>query len=480
MLHLLHPPGAEAERRYVWDVLLRDFLGLEYGSDVAPRRDVRMTLQGDSSGRELLLADILFRTPEPAWLTPSSLPRPPLEWVDLAELPVSTLRVPCRLPVLYGDRLPGGSFCEVSEQRISLGLDLFGSAFFLLTRYEEVVKADRDAIGRFPASAALAYQQGFLGRPIVNEYLELLWGALRHLWPGLQRRQRRFQISVSHDVDFPLCVAGYPCRQVLRQAGGDLVKRKSPALAIRRLHSLARVRRGDPDADLCNTFDRIMTLSEERGLRSAFYFIPDNRQRTGSQPLAVRHTPGRDGSYSLDDPWIRRLLRRIHARGHEVGLHPSFDSFRDAATIRREAQLLRQAAEAEGNCHESWGGRQHWLRWEAPTTWQAWEDAGLDYDSSLSFAEHAGFRCGVCYEYPVFNLKTRRGLRLRERPLIVMDVSLLDGPCMNLRPEQAWKELARLREQCLRFDGIFTLLWHNCRLIHPQEAELYRRAIELC
>ena len=35
----------------------------------------------------------------------------------------------------------------------------------MLTRYEEIVKLDRDTFDRFPAWASLAYQEGFLDVP---------------------------------------------------------------------------------------------------------------------------------------------------------------------------------------------------------------------------------------------------------------------------------------------------------------------------
>ena len=45
---------------------------------------------------------------------------------------------------------------------------MFGSAFFMLTRYEELVVADRDQYGRFPAAASVAGREGFLGVPVVD------------------------------------------------------------------------------------------------------------------------------------------------------------------------------------------------------------------------------------------------------------------------------------------------------------------------
>lgn len=336
----------------------------------------------------------------------------------------------------------------------------------MLTRYEEVVKSERDLHERFPAKASLAYQEGFLDRPIVNEYVELLWWALKKLWPSLRRRDRQFQMVLSHDVDWPLGMLNRTPTQVLKNTVGDMVVRRSPALAMRRFQSYIQIRRGNIDQDINNTFDFIMDLSEKHNLRSSFYFI------------AERSAGVIDGNYSLEHPWIKALMRRMHDRGHILGLHPSYHTFRSRKRIKQEFDKLLQSAEGVGIQQQTWGGRQHYLRWEAPTTWQVWEDSGLSYDSSLGFADHAGFRCGTCYPYRVFNLQNRQALRLLERPLIIMECSLLSSAYMGLSHEKAWEEMRKLRDRCRLFSGEFTLLWHNSHLIVPQDGELYRRFVE--
>ena len=165
------------------------------------------------------------------------------------------------------------------------------------------------------------------------------------------------------------------------------------------------------------------------------------------------------------------LLRSLHERGHEIGLHPSYRTFRDGEQTLREFQALRRACEEEDIDQPAFGGRQHYLRWENPITWQNWEDAGLAYDSTLSFADRAGFRCGVCFEYPVFNLRTRRSLKLRESPLIAMDASLLEYHRLSL--EQATAQLLELKRRCRLFEGEFTLLWHNDRLLSRRARKAY-------
>ena len=466
MLCIRHPPGYRAERAYIYDVLIGEFLGLPYRLEAYAGADVQITLTGDPHGHVLSIADCLFQTPREHWLTPASLPRRPLRRWDGSGPLRDVGEQSQQLPIVYG-RDDGELTFEAGAQTgiaAAWKLDLFGSAFWMLTRYEEAVSCERDGHARFPAGASLAFREHFLARPIVNEYLEMLWRILERLWPGLQRKQRGHRVLLSHDVDLPLCTAGKPPLQVLKSGLGDIVQRHDPALACRRLQAYFQARRGCFDNDPCNTFDFVMDLSERYGRQSAFYFI------AGHSAGAI------DGSYSLDDPWIGRLIRHIDQRGHEVGLHPSYNTYRDAVQTRRELQRLVQAVAATGVDRQVWGGRQHYLRWENPGTWQNWEDAGLAYDSSLSFADHVGFRCGTCYEYPVFNLTTRQRLGLRERPLIVMDVALVQY--MRRTWEAAVSELLHLNSVCKQFRGDFTLLWHNNHLISRAQRYWYSVACE--
>jgi hypothetical protein len=288
---------------------------------------------------------------------------------------------------------------------------------------------------------------------------------LKRLWPGLQRKKSEYRVSLSHDVDQPLGVVGKPWLRVIKAAGGDLVKRWDFELFAWRIIARAR---GHPELDPYNTFKFIMDVSERNGWKSTFFF------KTGCS------NPKFDEYYSLKDPWTRGLMRTIHERGHEIGLHPSYESYKDFRMLRAEYETLRRTADELGIFQEQWGSRQHYLRWENPTTWQILNAVGLDYDATLGFADHVGFRCGTCKEFPVFDLKKRQPMRLRERPLIVMDNTLLDSKYMGLSPGQTLNWIERLVSACRLYSGNLTLLWHNSSLLRGWQRRLYTELLEVC
>jgi len=71
-----------------------------------------------------------------------------------------------------------------------------------------------------------------------------------------------------------------------------------------------------------------MEQSEKHNLMSAFYFICGRTDRN------------KDADYQPEYPAIRDLMRFIHVRRHEIGLHPSYNSFQSPETIQNEADRL--------------------------------------------------------------------------------------------------------------------------------------------
>lgn len=453
------PPHHAADTHWIVTILLAESLGFDLAWCESDRRIYHLEL----NGRYLELPDDFFDSDLNAWLFPSTLPKLPLIQWDVASSDLAVKLVSDTIPVLFGK--PGFHLDEFGNGH--LNLDIFGSAFFMLSRYEETVLRDRDNHDRFPATASIAYKAGFLDRPIVDEYVEILWAAMKRIWPSLERKRRQPRTLVSCDVDHPYVCGGGTLKRTILRMGGDFLIRRSPHLAFQTLGSSWRVRRGDYSRDpYLNAIDWIMEVNERAGNRVAFYFIADHSH------------PTLDGCYHLDEPVIRDLIRRIHARGHEIGLHASYNTYRDASQTGREADNLRQVLETEGVQQDKIGGRQHYLRWETLTTARNWETAGLVYDSTLTYADRPGFRCGTSREYPMYDVVERCPLRLRQRPLVVMECSVIADRYLGLGySDAALETMLTLKRRCHQFGGDFTLLWHNSHFNHPKDREFYQALI---
>jgi hypothetical protein len=434
--------GWFAEKQYAARCTFRDLIGVE--AEVMPGMAAEWIVR--CGERHFSLPNLFFPEHTPNdYLTAKTLPSLPLESIALQQLgmPAATI-AGGSLPALWG-RAPLLSANDV---------DLLGGIFFLLTRYEELVIKTRDAHDRFPAAASLAVRAGYLHRPLADEYAEVLWQLLLGLAPGLTRGARAFRFSPTHDVDVPTDLIRHSLPAVGRRLAADILKRRSLATAR---ETLTRSRDWRRDPVFC--FDWMMNVSERHGFHSSFNFLAGATDR-------------RDPGYDVTHPQLRRLMHDITARGHRIGLHGSYGSFADAAIIVRERKRLEAAAGVKVTT-----GRQHYLHFRAPDTWAAWNHAGMLEDSSVGFADHAGFRCGSSHSFNVFDLESARELALREHPLIAMEVSLLDPEYQGLSPEDAYGEAASLIDAARQFSGEFVFLWHNDNLVSDMHRDLYVRLL---
>lgn len=355
---------------------------------------------------------------------------------------------------------------ELHEQGATIHYDILGLTYWMLTRQEEIGRTDLDNHQRFPATSSHAFKHGYLERPIVDEWLNILAQVMQRVWPVIELKQHQFSMKVSHDVDGPARYAFQNWKGLVRTMGGDVLVRKDISSALKApwiwLNSKQAIHPKDP----ANTFDWLMKQSEANGLTSAFYFI------------CGRTDASKDAKYNPEMPQIRKLMREIHQRGHEIGLHPSYNTYNRPEEIAKEAARLRNVCAEEGIQQNEWGGRMHFLRWDQAITQKAWADAGMTYDSTLSYADRPGFRCGTCFEYPAFDAATDKPLTLRIRPLVAMDCTVIAERYLGLgSTEAAYEKFNELKNNCRKVGGVFTLLWHNSFFSSQNDFDIYRRLV---
>ncbi|MFC7668474.1 hypothetical protein ACFQT0_14660 [Hymenobacter humi] len=151
-------------------------------------------------------------------------------------------------------------------------------------------------------------------------------------------------------------------------------------------------------------------------------------------------------------PKLQQRLAALRAQGHEVGLHGSIGTATDAQRLAQERHILAQATQ---------GLRFHYLRWE-PRNTPAWiEKAGFQYDATLGFAEHFGFRNSYCHPFYPFNFGTGTAHDFLEIPLNVMDATLHHPNYLQLGAHEILPALTPLFAEIEKFGGVASVLWHN-------------------
>lgn len=461
MLKIKIPNFCVSEIEYTCSVVFTEWLGIDYQITIAEQNTIFIC----SGNNTLRLNADFFINASSDWLGNASMPVLPLKWYNLNELENSLSNeihiCEAELPVLYG--VPE---ITIAENSIDCGIDLFGGIFFMLSRYEEIVVKERDEHDRFSAKSSIAYKENFLFRPIANEYLELLFALLNHLFPQLQRKERQFKVCPTHDVDVPFTYLNMSFLTVMRRMFGDVLRRKSVKKAFQTYTNWHHVAKNELQYDPAYTFDFIMTESEKRNLKSAFYFLPSSSPEVVLKyPITLKH--------------MQNLLIQIHSRNHEIGIHGFYGTYLNSSAFKDDVLLLQNTLERLNGVQKVKGGRQHYLQWQNPETFIVWENADMEYDSTLGFADFAGFRCGTCYEYSVYDCVNRKKLNLKERPLIAMECSVIDSSYMNLGlTDAALRVFKNLKEECRYYKGNYVILFHNDSLIRAEQRDFYIKVLD--
>ncbi len=456
MLVLRTSAICQDEKNYVFKIIFGEFLNLDYEISFDDQIDNTII---SLATKKLIVSDVFFqqfKTKE--WLSEESVPKLPLQKSNLLTQ-ISSDDANTVIPILFGE-----DKIEVSDDQINIGIDIFGACFFMLSRYEELIIKDKDEHGRFPVSSSVAFKEKFLEIPIVDIYVEILCHYLKKINPSIRFKKIKSATILSCDVDF-FYDRGVQFPNIIKRIGKNILLDKSPTQAISSFNVFWQTHMlGNRDKDPFNTFEYMMDICEERGLKMAFYFIPLNNK----QPI--------DGDYDIDSKQTLQLMKKIINRGHEVGYHGSYDSYKNSSKSIEEVDLLKRVYQkAGGNPEDIKGGRQHYLRWETGVTELNWEEAGLRYDSTLGYAEHIGFRCGTSREYSFYSLLERRMLHMKIRPLLVMEVTLFEKKYMALDDLAYKKEVDKVKYWAKRY-GNYTLLWHNSSLSYDK----MRQALTHC
>jgi len=352
------------------------------------------------------------------------------------------------IPVLYP--LPGKSdaFYVIEESGLCFHHDLLKSIFHLLSGYEEVKNGARDEYGRYPYAESLQYKLGITDKPVVNYYIEIILEGLKQFCEinRMPFKSRSILdkpiLMLSHDIDlieaYDFKETAFKFKQFLGLADSPFNLRGKIRDAFTALsHFLNPFSMQNPFWN----FDKLMDWEAERGFRSSWYFLEKDGKYDNSR-------------YRFHQKKIRNLIGVLSARGHEIGIHGTMQSYDDPKALSRTVEHLRAVSPKPVI-----GIRQHYLRFRPNLTAQIQAEAGLAYDASLGFAEYDGFRNSYCWPFKFFDFDKQRVMDYWEIPLTVMDVTHFYHRKLDF--EQSKESIGSLAAEVLKFNGVFSLLWHN-------------------
>ncbi len=351
------------------------------------------------------------------------------------------------IPIIYTYKDQDPKWNKVENvNSIVTNVDIIQSIFFMLTRYEEYVlwnEVDKDIYGRFAAVKSIAYKFNFLDIPIVNVYIDILKKWLKQLGYIFDKSNIDRIACLTHDVDAP-----FKYKYTLKNTIENLKKKGNTLKKINEVikHTLALI---DYNNDPFFTFDYIRSIEKKYNASSSFYFMSGGNSKF-------------ENFYDINDERIISLIRKLEYDECEVGYHYSFNSHNNLEMRTKEKEKLDKIFKLN-----VYGGRNHFLRFTPIESWRICENIGLLYDSTLSYADYNGFRCGTSYPYQPFDLEQHRKLNIYEIPLIVMEGTLKEEKYRNMNCDEAFNEIKKMIDVINRYGGVFSLLWHNSSFDKP-------------
>jgi hypothetical protein len=253
-------------------------------------------------------------------------------------------------------------------------------------------------------------------------------------WPD----GHRWAAAFTHDLDV---VAWWPLFALLRIAelgrkgrAGDALRSAGAALAAAgRDPVLAAVR-------------ELLCIERNLGVTSTWFVL------CGTPTL--RSFRSGDLTYVPESPEARGIFAEVLERGHEVGLHGSFDTLESALAFQEQRERL------EGITGMSViGGRQHFLRMRPGSTQRAMATAGFRYDATFGFPDRSGFRLGAADVVPAWDERSGEPLALDEVPLTWMDRTL--SKYQGVEDPTAWaRDAVETASVARSAEGLWVGLWH--------------------
>lgn len=373
--------------------------------------------------------------------TPQSMPSLPLQEIE-------------GIPFLYGTPL-----IEKIDNTIICHADIIASTYFLISRYEEYINpnSNRDPHGRYIGKQSVPAQAGFIHRPIVEEYGELLRNLLQQAGvPLLPIPQQINHIYLTHDID---SITNY---RRIRGLIGGILRRENITTILKSLINI----HNDP----AYTFPWILNQDNQLPQATQIYFVKAARQASGLDRPA----------YNLVGKNFTHLKKEILTSSPKAifGLHASYKSGNIPDIISDERKLLQYAIENQ----QITTSRHHYLRSLQPNDMEALIDARITDDYTMGYADIAGFRLGTCRAVRFINPATRKLTSLTLHPLTIMDCTLSEPHYMNLTYKEALSYSQILINETKQHNGDLCLLWHNTRFTNNDyHSQLYSQIIKsLC
>jgi len=141
-------------------------------------------------------------------------------------------------------------------------------------------------------------------------------------------------------------------------------------------------------------FNEIINIENEYDVKSTFYFL---NETIPFQLFNILNWKLSLGRYKVKNKKVMDIINYLDQNGWEIGLHGSYNSFKDANLLLSEKKLLESIVG-----HNILGIRQHYLNLDQ-STWKIQKELGFKYDTSFGFTNNIGYKDNQLLPFYPFN-----------------------------------------------------------------------------
>lgn len=330
------------------------------------------------------------------------------------------------IPTLFAD----------DTTRSTLPFDLFSAIFYLISRYEEYLPYTPDKHGRFAAVESILFKNGWLQRPLIDEWIHAL-GQLLQQHYNIDIAPAGFTFLPTYDIDMAYShvykgfgrIAGAYLRALLK---GD----------VEQINERTRVLK-KKEVDPYDSFAWLRSQHEQYHLKPLYFVLSALKTTPFDKNIHPRH------------PAMMRVTRQLAKEG-TVGIHPSYYANRyDVAA--KETNTLKDIIGKSVPI-----SRQHYIRLMIPVTYHLLMDIDITDDFSMGYGTHLGFRAGTGSSFPWYDLSKESVTPIRTHPFCFMDTTAHFDQGMNC--EEAFKTLYGMAEKLRLVNSTLVTIFHNFSL----------------
>ena len=313
----------------------------------------------------------------------------------------------------------------------SIPFDIFAATFYLLSRYEEYLPHVKDKEGRFQASESLAFQEGFIERPVIDIWAQKFKQVLKNRFPDQKFPTRKFSTQTIIAVTEAYC---YKKKGIVRVVLGlflDLFRFK-PKYVLHRLQVMTKLKK-----DPYDIYTKVIQFLKKYHLPMKFMF-------------QVSDFSTYDRNINHNRLELQSLIKSV-ADYAEVGLQPGFYANQKFSVLKEEKKRLEEIIKRP--VHSAINNHYNLL---LPDTYNHMVELEFQNDFSMGYPEAVGLRAGTCTPFLFYDLNFEI-----TTPLLIHPYAINSEAFGKLKENEIEYKVLEIKRQISMVDGNLISVFTN-------------------